>query len=256
MNKIFEGYLDETSAKDGGVIFQAKLSHNISWIIENGKTVFDQNDINTRLHELEVFPDLNYKSGQATSVYYVLSEINILRRKFELATKFIKRQISAQYSAELDASPENEPEINERHFANTQYRVNLKTNKIYLREISTSGIDSGNPSVVLKLSTGLVDQVGGQAFDPWDRFNIRVRGNGVDLEISERSNVKVSTAQEYDFVENKWDLVFQTIVPSINLKLSGDRVNIETFSSRSNNLYNSSKNDIESIFSEESGIGR
>ena len=256
MNRIYEGYLDETNAKDGGVIFQAKLSHNISWIIENGKTVFDQNDINTRLHELEVFPDLNYKSGQATSVYYVLSEINILNRKFDLASKFIKRQISPQYSAELDASPENELEINERHFTNTQYRVNLKTNKIYLREISTSGIDSGNPSVVLKLSTGLVDQVAGEVFDPWNRFNIRVKGSGVDFEISENSNVKVSTAQEYDFIENKWDLVFQTIVPSINLKLSGDRVNIETFSSRSNNLYNSSKNDIESIFSEESGIGR
>lgn len=251
MNQVYEGYFDDSSAKDGGVIFQAKVSHDISWIIENGRTVFDQRDINTKLHEVKVFPDLNYKSGQATSVYYVLSEINILKRKFDLASRFIKRQISPQYSVELDAAPDKEADINERHFTNTQYKVSFKTNKIYLREISTSGIDSGNPNVVLKISTGLVDQADGETLDPWSNFNIRVKGSGVDMEISERSNIKISAAKEYDLIDNKSDLVFQTIIPSLHLKFAGDRVNVETFSSRSHNLWNSSKNDIETIFSDE-----
>jgi hypothetical protein len=251
MNQIYEGYFENSSAKDGGVIFQAKVSHDISWTIENGRTVFNQNSIKTKLHEVKVFPDLNYKSGQATSVYYVLSEINILKRKFDLASRFIKRQISPQYSVELDAAPDREDNLNERHFMNTQYQVNLKTNKIILREISTSGIDTGSPSVVLKISTGLADQADGQLLDPWSNFNVKVNGSGINMEISESSNVKISAAKEYDLIENKSDLIFQTIIPSLHLKFAGDRVNVETFSSRSNNLWNSSKNDIETIFSNE-----
>jgi hypothetical protein len=247
MYKINESREDST-ARDGGVIFQAKLSHNITWQIGNGKSVFDQNNINTKLHEVEVFPDLNYKSGKATSVYYILSEVNILKRKFDLASKFIKRQISPSYSAELDANPEKEHELTFKYFDNTRFDVELTTDRITLREISTSGIDSGSPSVVLKLSTGLADMVDGVQDDPWRRFKLRVKGNGVDMVFNQESTVKLSGAQEYDPVENKSDVVFQTIIPSINIKLTGERVNVETFTSRSNNLYHSSNRDIESIF--------
>ena len=89
-DEIYEGYFEDTSAKDGGVIFQAILSHDISWKIVDGNTVFDQNNIKTRLHTVEVFPDLNYKKGEASSVYHVLSEVNILKRKFDMASKAIK----------------------------------------------------------------------------------------------------------------------------------------------------------------------
>ena len=56
---------------------------------------------------------------------------------------------------------------------------------------------------------------------------------------NQESTVKLPGAQEYDPVENKSDVVFQTIIPSINIKLTGERVNVETFTSRSNNLYHS-----------------
>lgn len=251
MYRLNEARNDDAAARDGGVIFQAKLSHDIEWQIVNGKTVFDQNKINTKLHELEIFPDLNYKSGKATSVYYVLSEINILKRKFDMASKFIKRQISPEYSVEIEANPEKEAEITYKYFDNTSFKVKLVTDNIVLREISTSGIDAGSPGVVLKLSTGMADIVDGAQYNPWGRFNLTVSGNGIDLRINNESEIKLSSAQEYDPIENRWDIIFQTIVPSINIRLTGERVNVETFTSRSNNLYHSANRDIESIFSDE-----
>ena len=134
MNTINEAYSEEVSAKDGGVIFQACISHNVSWNIINGQTEFNQDDINTTLHEVEVFPDLNYKSGEATSVYYILSEVNILKRKFDLASLAIKKRISPKYAAELKANPEKHEELNQEYFSGTSFRIELTTDKIYLRE--------------------------------------------------------------------------------------------------------------------------
>lgn len=248
MNGINEGYSENTSAKDGGVIFQAKISHNISWKIVNGNTVFDQSNINTRLHELEVFPDLNYSTGEASSVYYILSEVNILKRKFDLASRSIKRLISGSYSAEFDNDPGKEAELNQKYFDGTQFEVNLTTDKITLREVSSSGIDSGNPQIVLKVSTGLSDNVDGQQVDPWSKFKISLNGAPPDVEQS--LNEKLNQIREYDYIENKWDVPYQTIIPSIKIGLSGERVDIETFSSRSNNLSNSLNQDLESIFEE------
>ena len=54
---------------------------------------------------------------------------------------------------------------------------------------------------------------------------------------------------EYDQIENKWDQIFQTIIPSVSISFSGDRVDIETFSRRSNNLSSHVTANIENIFS-------
>lgn len=249
MNSLNEDYSENTSAKDGGVIFQATLSHEIYWKIIDGQTQFDQSDINTRLHQLEVFPDLNYKSGEASSVYYILSEVNILKRKFDLASRSIKRLISASYSAEFDQDPAKESELNQKYFDGTSIEVKLTTDKITLREVSTSGIDGGNPSIVLKVSTGMVDQVDGSKIDPWSKFSIEM--SGVHSDVSDTINQNISKTREYDYIENRWDPVFQTIIPSIKIRLKGEKVDIETFSSRSNNLTNSSNLDVGSIFKEE-----
>ena len=40
-----EAYSTETSAKDGGAIFQAIVSHNLSWEIKNGDTIFNQDKL-------------------------------------------------------------------------------------------------------------------------------------------------------------------------------------------------------------------
>lgn len=248
MDPINENYLENTSAKDGGVIFQAKLSHKISWNIVNGETQFDQSNIHTRLHELEVFPDLNYKSGEASSVYYVLSEVNILKRKFDMASRSIKRLISASYSAEYDKDPGKDAELNQRYFDGTNIAVTLSTDRIALREVSTSGIDTGNPHIVLKVSTGLADNVDGNKLDPWSKFNIEIEGAPSDVVKS--INSQINKIREYDHIENRWDIIFQTIIPSINIKLSGERVDIETFSSRSNNITNSMNMDVKTIFKE------
>lgn len=250
-NEIFEGYFEETSAKDGGVIFQASVSHDISWTIENGNTIFDQSNIKSKLHSVEVFPDLNYKEGEASSVYYILSEVNILKRKFDLATKAIKRIINPQYSAEISANPSKEVELTQKYFDGTSFKVKFTTDHIVLREVSSSGIDSGNPSIVLKVSTGLADQADGEPIKSWESFNVKVSGNGVNFDLNSRSNPQISKIMEYDSIETKWDQIFQTIVPSLSLRFSGDRVDIETFSARSNNLTSYTDRGIENIFSEE-----
>lgn len=247
-NEIYEGYFEETSAKDGGVVFQAILSHDISWKIKDGNTVFDQNNIKSRLHTVEVFPDLNYKSGEASSVYYVLSEVNILKRKFDLASKAIKRIISPEYSAELKTNAGNEVELTHKYFEGTEFDVRFTTDRIALREVSSSGIDSGVPSIVMKVSTGLADQVAGKPVKSWESFNVNIKGNGLNQDINMASNPQISKIMEYDQIENKWDQVFQTILPSVSISFAGDKVDIETFSRRSTNLSSQSTANIENIF--------
>ena len=247
-NEIYEGYFEETSAKDGGVIFQAVLSHDISWKIKDGNTVFDQNNIKTRLHTVEVFPDLNYKSGEASSVYYILSEVNILKRKFDLASKAIKRILSPEYSAELNDNSSNENEVTHKYFDGTEFDISFTTDHVVLREVSSSGIDSGSPSIVMKISTGLVDQMDGKPVKSWESFNVNVNGNGVNQDLNMSSNPTISKIMEYDQIENKWDQIFQTIIPSVSISFSGDRVDVETFSRRSNNLSSHVTANIENIF--------
>jgi len=248
-DEIYEGYFEDTSAKDGGVIFQAILSHDISWKIVDGNTVFDQNNIKTRLHTVEVFPDLNYKKGEASSVYHVLSEVNILKRKFDMASRAIKRIINPTYSAEINANPSKSVELNQKYFDGTSIDVKLTTDRIVLREVSSSGIDSGNPSIVMKVSTGLADQMDGKPIKTWESFNVDVKGNGIDLKINSGSDPSIAKVVEYDLIENRWDQIFQTIIPSVSINFTGDRVQVETFTSRSSNLSSYTSLNIENIFS-------
>ncbi len=245
-----EAYSTETSAKDGGAIFQAIVSHNLSWEIKNGDTVFNQDKINSILHRVDVFPDLNYKEGYATSTYYILSEVNILKRKFDLATESIKKQISSEYAAEIKSNPDGYSKITDQYFANTNFLVNFTTDKLTLREVSSSGIDSGSPSIVLKISTGLVDQLDGNKVETWNKFNVKVSGGGINLNINNKSNSPISKLMEYDEIDNKWDIVFQTILPSTVIEFIGDKVGIERYGSRSNVASFKSKVDVESLFKE------
>ena len=45
MSKLFEKYGDEASAKDGGFVFQAIVSHEVKWEIEDGETKIDPKKI-------------------------------------------------------------------------------------------------------------------------------------------------------------------------------------------------------------------
>lgn len=246
---LHEAYSSETSAKDGGAIFQAIISHDISWDILNGETIFDQNKINSKLHRVDIFPDLNYKEGFATSTYYILSEVNILKRKFQLASEAIKKVINSEYATEIKDNPEKYQEINSKHFNNSNFSVKFTTDKIAMREVSASGIDSGSPSIVLKISTGMVDQLDGNKIDTWNKFNVNVSG-GVNASINNESSNPISKMVEYDDVDNKWDIVFQTILPSVVIEFKGEKANIERYGSRSNEVAFKSKIDVESIFKE------
>jgi len=245
-----EAYSSQTVAKDGGAIFQAIISHNLEWDIINGETVFDQNSINSKLHRIDLFPDLNYKEGYATSTYYILSEVNILKRKFQLASESIKKQISSEYATEIKDNPDKYSDISSKYFNNSKFKVIFNTDKIALREVSSSGIDSGSPSIVLKVSTGMVDQLDGNKIETWNKFNVDVNGGGIQLAINSKSNTPISKIVEYDDVDNKWDIIFQTILPSVVIEFKGDGVSIEKYGSRSSEVAFKSKIDVESIFKE------
>lgn len=245
-----EAYSSETTAKDGGAIFQILISHDISWEIVNGETVFDQNKINAKLHRVDIFPDLNYKEAYATSTYYILSEVNILKRKFQLASEAIKKRISSEYATEIKDNPERYQEINSKYFNNSKFSIKLTTDRIAMREVSASGLDSGSPSIVLKVSTGMVDQVDGNRVETWNKFRVNVKGGGIDLNIDNKSETPISKIVEYDDVDNKWDIIFQTILPSTVVEFKGEKVSIETYGSRSNEVAFKSKIDVESIFKE------
>jgi hypothetical protein len=282
MNKVFEkSYSDEVSNKDGGFIFQAILNYDLSWSILDGETSIDQTRIQGWLTQVDVFPDMKFDEGHATLTYVILSEVNLLKRKFELASEAIKRLLNPNYAAEMDgiqvASQEQTDSqelpkqaegelnkvdevlfttkltsaqiksINDKYFKNTQYTVRFTINGIVLREVSTSGLDTGSPNVTLKLSTGMVDTLDGKAINSWDGFNVKVTGKE-SITITNSTDPKISEILVYDPIENINELIFRTIVPSAVLEFRGNRVQIDTYSNRSSQVSIRSNIDFDNLF--------
>lgn len=252
MYPLTEAYGDSTSAKDGGFVFQAVVSHEVVWNIINGETHIDPKKINTILHKLDIFPDIKLKAGTATSTYVVLSEVNILKRKFEMASEAIKKRLSPEYAAAMvneGVGPENTnpAQISSEHFANTNYTVNFTTDHVVLREVSTSGLDSGSPKITLKASTGMVDTLNGQRVKAWETFRINVTGNK-NLSLGNNQQDPISAIKEFDDIENQHDTIFRTILPSLILSFSGDQVSIETYSNRSTQIAAHMLTDFDNLF--------
>jgi hypothetical protein len=332
MNRIFEAASDESRLRDGGFIFQAILSYDLSWAIVDGETVFDQKDVFARLHQVDAFPDMKFQEGYATLSYVILSEVNLLKRKIDLATEEIKKRINPNYAAAFEqvlsgtpmdqiVDPEpaedgTEPlglpepqkqlgqgqaqldkgqaqldkgqsqldkgqeqlnkgqdqlnpgqkmlgestqathltaaqikELNERYFSGTRYNVRFTTKRTVLREVSTSGIDSGRPSVALKLSTGMVTTLDGASINSWEGFSVAVSGGLTNnFIIDEKSEPPISKIIVYDSIENVSEQIFKTILPSVILEFSGDRVQIDTYSNRSSQVAIKSTINFDSLF--------
>jgi hypothetical protein len=328
MVELFErAYSDEISAKDGGFIFQAILNYDLGWAIVDGETSLDQKNIQGWLNQVDVFPDLKFDEGHATLTYVILSEVNLLKRKFELASEAIKRIISPEYAKEMEggdsasqeedsldvpqpaagdlsigsdqlalpgstsrqlALPEpqkqlgpgqrmlSEPqrqlpsatseskinevlyttkltsaqikEINNKYFRNTRFEVRFTVKGMVLREVSTSGLDTGSPSVTLKLSTGMVDTLNGAAINSWDNFKVTVTGIKPTLTIDNTTTPKISEILVYDPIENVNELIFRTILPSLVIDFKGDRVQIDTYSNRSSQISIRSNIDFDNLF--------
>jgi hypothetical protein len=277
MDKIFEvSYSDDSGAKDGGFIFQAILNYDIAWSIVDGNLIFNQDNIQGWLKQVDIFPDMRFTEGHATLTYVTLSEVNTLKRKFELANEAIKRLINPEYAKEMEGestSPDETNEVpkpvdgkinevlyiskltasqlnsvNEKYFKGTSYNIRLIANGIVLREVSTSGMDSGQPSVTLKLSTGMVDTLDGKAINSWENFKVSVAGNGQSLILDNKTTPKLSEIIVYDSIDGLNEVIFKTIVPSLILEFRGDRVKIDTFSNSSSQIAVRSNIDFDNLF--------
>jgi hypothetical protein len=305
MKEIFESYSDDANLKDGGFIFQAILNYDLSWSIVDGRVELDQKNIQGWLKQVDVFPDMQFSEGYATLTYVILSEVNLLKRKFELASEAIKRLINSDYAKEMDGedllNPENqekiddtptddikqlpepqkqlpepqkrlpEPqkqlpsqvnevlystkltsdqikEVNDKYFKGTSYSVRFTADNIVLREVSTSGLDSGAPNVTLKLSTGMVDTLDSNPINSWDNFKVVVGSLDNTIVITNRSEPKISEILVYDPVENVNDLIFRTILPSLVLEFRGDRVKIDNYANRSTQVSIRSTIDFDNLF--------
>lgn len=252
MSKIFEKYGDEASAKDGGFVFQAIISHDVKWEIVNGETKIDPKKISSTLHQVDVFPDIKLSEGSALSTYVMLSEVNILKRKFELASEAIKKRLKPEYRQEVESlkarglTSEQRKALNLRHFQNTYYEASVVTDRLVLREVSTSGIDSGSPRITLKISTGMVDTLDAKPAKTWEAFTIKVDGS-TQLVLN-NSTEAISSIQEFDEIEKVNDVVFRTILPSLLLEFKGDRVFIDTLSNRSAQVAVGSLTDYDNLF--------
>jgi len=252
MSRLFEKYGDEASAKDGGFVFQAIISHDVRWEIVNGETKIDPKKINSFLHQVDVFPDIKLSEGSALSTYVMLSEVNILKRKFELASESLKKRINPQYRQEVESSKaqgistEHRKSLNEKYFQNTYYEASVKTDHLVLREVSTSGLDTGAPRITLKISTGMVDTLDAKPVKTWDAFTVKVDGSA-SFAITNQSE-PISAIQEFDEIEKIKDTVFRTILPSLLLEFKGDKVFIDTLSNRSAQVAVGVLTDYENLF--------
>ena len=229
--KIYE--YENVSAKDGGVIFQVILSHDISWKITDGGTKFEQYSVNTNIHEIDVFPDLNFKKANATSTYYILSEAVLLKQKLDLLTEFIKKQLVKDYELEINSKSSGNnknitdtiiKEATEKYFENTTFNVNINTKRLVFRGVASS-LDQGSPKIVLKASTHMVDTLENQTIDNWKNVNMSVSGNGANININAGTPINIANLQEYDRVDGKVEnSLVELILPSLILKFTGDPV--------------------------------
>lgn len=229
--KLYE--YENVSAKDGGVIFQVILSHELSWKITDGQTKFEQYKVNTTIHEIDVFPDLNFKKGDATSTYYILSEAVLLKQKLDLITEFTKKRLVKDYGDELlskaNGVDENITDLivkesTEKYFTGTNFEVKINTNRIVFRGVASS-LDSGSPKIVLKASTHMVDTLENQTINNWENVNMSVLGNGANMTINQNSDVKISEVSEYDRADGKIESsLIELILPSLILKFTGDTI--------------------------------
>ncbi len=103
MHKLFENSYDEASEiKDGGFVFQAILSYDMRWSIVDGEAKYDQRWVEGKLHQVDVYPDMKFMEGYATLNYVILSEVNLFKRKLDLATEYIKMAFSKDYADEIN----------------------------------------------------------------------------------------------------------------------------------------------------------
>ena len=73
-----------------------------------------------------------------------------------------------------------------------------------------------------------IDTLENQTINNWDNVNMKVSGNGANLDISQSSDVKISEVSEYDRVENKVEnSLVELILPSLILKFTGDPIETE-----------------------------
>lgn len=250
-DRLVEQTEEDRGSRDGGFVFQVIVSHFITWSIVDGKTRIEPKNIYSTLHRLDLFPNVEFKSGSATATYVTLSEVNILRRKFDMASEAIKKRISKEYAAEMakighKVSLGEKNTVNSKFFQGKTMTVKFNIDKIVLREVSSSTLDSGLARMTLKVSTGMMDTLDGNHVKSWDKFNISVSG---DASLSITNDVEpISSIREYDDIEKAEDMIFQTIVPSIVLELKGDKVAIDTYSNRSTQNAAYSMIDHDSLF--------
>ena len=319
MHNLFEG-ADDAAIKDGGFVFQAILSYDMRWSIVDGEAKYDQRWVEGKLHQVDIYPDLKFMEGHATLNYVILSEVNLFKRKLDLATEYIKMAFSKAYADEMNgivaATPDqtngpitggipdvvepdpddqqtsaqvgdngeiggttaagelgkgqaqlgenvnesnlpattnaaglpatttdasipaatDEPEstesepvkvettppatkipltveqkkaINDKYFRNTNIKITFKADRIVLREISTSSVESSTPTCTLKLSTGMVDTLDGQSINSWDNFKVYASGGLFDgMTIDNKTEPPISKATMYDPVDNLSELIF------------------------------------------------
>lgn len=148
--------------------------------------------------------------------------------------------------------------INEKYFKGTLIDVSFEANNIVLREVSASSLDSGNPGVTLKLSTGMVDTLDGKPINSWDNFKVTAtytdkERNRVEKVIDNKSTPPISRAIMFDSIDNDNELIFRTILPSVLLEFKGDMVKVDTYSNRSNQVAVRSNMDLDNIFTYDSG---
>jgi hypothetical protein len=103
MHKLFENSYDEASEiKDGGFVFQTILSYDMRWSIVDGESKYDQRWVEGKLHQVDIYPDMKFMEGYATLNYVILSEVNLFKRKLDLATEYIKMAFSKGYADEIN----------------------------------------------------------------------------------------------------------------------------------------------------------
>ena len=376
MHNLFEG-ADDAAIKVGGFVFQAILSYDMRWSIVDGEAKYDQRWVEGKLHQVDIYPDLKFMEGHATLNYVILSEVNLFKRKLDLATEYIKMAFSKAYADEMNgivaATPDqtngpitggipdvvepdpddlanidftdalnktnqqtsaqvgdngeiggttaagelgkgqaqlgenvnesnlpattnaaglpatttdasipaatDEPEstesepvkvettppatkipltveqkkaINDKYFRNTNIKITFKADRIVLREISTSSVESSTPTCTLKLSTGMVDTLDGQSINSWDNFKVYASGGLFDgMTIDNKTEPPISKATMYDPVDNLSELIFMTLLPSLLLEFKGDSVKIDTYSNRSAQVGFKAEIDFDGIFKEQ-----
>lgn len=191
--------INEAANYEGSIIIQAIVSNSLQWVVSAGSILFNQNDIRTRLEQVDIFPDLSYDKGEAKSTYVVYkspSDLQVILENFDV---WFTNYITSTQNLQEPLEPKQ-----------IDYKVTIKTNSVVYRGLT--GNDTQSPQIIFKASTDFVTNFEGNKIDNWNSVIVEIESSFGKFKITNSGDLSISQITDSD-----GNMIVEQVLPSLML---------------------------------------